>query len=275
MPDSPPPETLAWLRQTAKFDGATTAQVLLHLLERVEALEQRPIPGTVELAAPTPDVTPVATDAELQNQQFLAHLNRPLTEADRKDLGLPSAELEDGDGIDQFAPEAAPVASDKELSKEWDARGTIRDALRAIYNRGCQRGAAQLLSLKKELERERLRLAACGVVAMADTPESAAKARDICPDFWSASLDDVIRQVDALMEARAAQPPAAQPTPPPATAGGLVERVATAIHPSICADPNLYRHEARAAIREVAAWMRESQTGYNAARWLEQEALNA
>jgi len=225
MPDSPPPKTLAWLRQTAcrKFDGAVTAQVLLHLLERVEALEQRPIPGTVGLAAPTPDVTPVATDAELQNQQFLAHLNRPLTEADRKDLGLPSAELEDGDGIDQFAPEAAPVASDKELSKEWDARGTIRDALRAIYNRGCQRGAAQLLSLKKELERERLRLAACGVVAMADTPESAAKARNICPDFWSASLDDVIRQVDALMEARAAQPSATPPAPPAPEVGEVGE----------------------------------------------------
>jgi hypothetical protein len=29
---------------------------------------------------------------------------------------------------------------------------------------------------------------------------------------------------------------------------------------------------ARAAIREVAAWMRENETGYNAAGWLEQEA---
>jgi hypothetical protein len=50
---------------------------------------------------------------------------------------------------------------------------------------------------------------------MADTPESAAKARDIRPDFWSASLDDVIRQVDALMEARAAQPPAPAPVAVP------------------------------------------------------------
>jgi uncharacterized protein (DUF1778 family) len=45
-----PPETLAWLRQTAKF-GGVTAQALLHLLERLEALERRPIPGTVEMAA--------------------------------------------------------------------------------------------------------------------------------------------------------------------------------------------------------------------------------
>jgi len=63
MPDSPPPETLAWLRQTATANGATYSQVLLHLLERVEALEQRPIPGTVELAAPTPESAPLAAAA--------------------------------------------------------------------------------------------------------------------------------------------------------------------------------------------------------------------
>ena len=65
-------------------------------------------------------------------------------------------------------------------------------------------------------------------------------------------------------------------TPPPAPvaapAAGLVERVARAIHPSICADPNLYMHEARAAIREVAAWMQENDIGYNAVRRLDQEA---
>ena len=33
------PETLAWLRQSAAVDGAAYSQVLLHLLERVEALE--------------------------------------------------------------------------------------------------------------------------------------------------------------------------------------------------------------------------------------------
>lgn len=38
----------------------------------------------------------------------------------------------------------------------------------------------------------------------------------------------------------------------------LVERVAGAIHPNRCADPNLYLHEARAAIREVAAYMQEN-----------------
>jgi hypothetical protein len=51
----------------------------------------------------------------------------------------------------------------------------------------------------------------------------------------------------------------------------LVERVASAIHPSRCADPSLYLHEARAAIREVAAWLRRNERD-DLAYWLEQEA---
>ena len=58
------------------------------------------------------------------------------------------------------------------------------------------------------------------------------------------------------------------------TASSLVERVAMAIHPDRCADPNLYLHEARAAIREVAAWLRD-RGGYPwawVAQILEKEA---
>jgi hypothetical protein len=51
----------------------------------------------------------------------------------------------------------------------------------------------------------------------------------------------------------------------------LVERVVAAI-----ADPDgpaeLWHDDARAAIREVAAWMQENEVGYNAVRWLELEA---
>ena len=61
MSKSLPPEDLAWLRQCAAVDGNTYDRVLLHLLERVESLEARPIPGAVELAAP------VTTDQELCN----------------------------------------------------------------------------------------------------------------------------------------------------------------------------------------------------------------
>ena len=58
-------------------------------------------------------------------------------------------------------------------------------------------------------------------------------------------------QIKALIR-RAELLEAAQPAKPDSS---LVERVAAAIHPNVCADPNLYLHEARAAIREVAAWL--------------------
>jgi hypothetical protein len=61
------PETLAWLRQSAAV-GAVTSQVLVNLLERVEALEARPIPGTYELAAPTPEAAPWRTTRRLEDE---------------------------------------------------------------------------------------------------------------------------------------------------------------------------------------------------------------
>ena len=59
-------------------------------------------------------------------------------------------------------------------------------------------------NLRAELERERLRLAACGVVALANTADSAEKARMMHDDYRSASCDDVARAVDCQMELRAA-----------------------------------------------------------------------
>lgn len=56
---------------------------------------------------------------------------------------------------------------------------------------------------RADLETERLRLAACGVVAMANTPESAARVRDILPVHFSASLHSVMGAVDREMELRA------------------------------------------------------------------------
>ena len=73
--------------------------------------------------------------------------------------------------------------------------------------------------------------------------------------------------------------PNSKPAPDSSRIGSsLVERVSAAIHPSICADPYLYLHEARAAICEVAAHIRQNASpnpliaGWIAA-WLEQEAL--
>jgi cell division protein FtsB len=56
--------------------------------------------------------------------------------------------------------------------------------------------------LRAEVERLQLQLAACGVVAMANTPDSAARQRDMHPDYMSASCQDVIRAVDREMALR-------------------------------------------------------------------------
>ena len=63
---------------------------------------------------------------------------------------------------------------------------------------------AEIDRVRAELEREQMRLAACSVVAMANTPDTAAKARDILPEYRSASCDDVARMVDENMKLRAA-----------------------------------------------------------------------
>lgn len=83
-------------------------------------------------------------------------------------------------------------------------------------------------------------------------------------------LHDRIEALEA-----AAQP--VQPKHPAKPDSSLVKRVAAAIHPNVCADPNLYLHEARAAIREVAAWLSQDSSGHlgGGEHWairLEQEA---
>jgi hypothetical protein len=57
--------------------------------------------------------------------------------------------------------------------------------------------------LSDELETERMRLVACGVVAMSNTTESAAKNRDMHPSYRSASCDDVALAVNREMALRA------------------------------------------------------------------------
>jgi hypothetical protein len=93
--------------------------------------------------------------------------------------------------------EARAIANDR------DAMVDHRDrALTAMYQR------VDIITQERDeaiadLEAERLRLAACGVVAMANTPESAARVRDILPVHFSASLHSVMGAVDREMELRA------------------------------------------------------------------------
>jgi hypothetical protein len=63
--------------------------------------------------------------------------------------------------------------------------------------------ATEIAALKYDLDTERMRLAACGIVAMANTPESASKAREMHPAYTSASCGDVANAVDKQMALRA------------------------------------------------------------------------
>lgn len=92
----------------------------------------------------------------------------------------------------------------------------IPDIVDEPYRRGCENDkqaigylAAEISKLRSELrsangelERERIRLAACEVVALADTPESATKARDMLTEYRSAACDSVARRVDECMRLR-------------------------------------------------------------------------
>lgn len=89
------------------------------------------------------------------------------------------------EAMEQAPEDADPFAISRKLEKELTQANT------------------EIADLRAQLETERLRLAACGVVAMANTPESAARAREMKDEYRSASLDDVIRAVDAEMSLRA------------------------------------------------------------------------
>lgn len=84
------------------------------------------------------------------------------------------------------------------MSKELIGSHSVHETL----VRQTQIDAARIEELERELECERLRLAACGVVALANTPESAAKAREMLPKYRSASCNDVARIVDSEMALR-------------------------------------------------------------------------
>lgn len=60
----------------------------------------------------------------------------------------------------------------------------------------------QVRVLEVENERLRMQLVACGVVANANTPDSAREARNMHADYWSASVADVCRAVDAEIKYR-------------------------------------------------------------------------
>jgi hypothetical protein len=235
------PETLAWLRQTAKFEGGVTAQVLLHLLEQVEALEakdQLDVEAWASMRRASCDYQRRLSNLEAAQQPHHDKLDR-LIEQDRK-----------------ADDEAAPVATDEELWSLWANRPNLPNspaaALRAIYDLGRQHGAAQAAPAAES--------AADNVII--HCPETCwVQIRRITDGkviYSNYRRGRLVLQVD--------EPPAA----PAAPAGGLVEKVESVIRPTIPGDPNVYRYESRAAIREVAAWL-DQRGMHGCALWLREE----
>jgi len=100
------------------------------------------------------------------------------------------------DSASLLRTQAARIAELEAKIAEEDARTTRICGLLGASN-------AERDQLRAELETERMRLAACGVIATSNTPESAVANRVMLPEFWSASAQDVASAVDREMALRA------------------------------------------------------------------------
>jgi len=90
------------------------------------------------------------------------------------------------------------------MSKQTDAM-RLADKLEdvALNAYVIEPAAAELRRLEAEIERERMRLAACDVIACADTPETAVKARQMHEDYKGPAFESVARRVDECIKLRA------------------------------------------------------------------------
>jgi len=91
-----------------------------------------------------------------------------------------------------------------EYVKHVDAMDEIRaqERLTNLAQIRADRAEARVKELEAQLERERMRLAGCGAVALANTKETAESTRKCHPDYESASKNDVERAVDEQMRLR-------------------------------------------------------------------------
>jgi hypothetical protein len=230
------PEILTLLRQSAA-DGNAHDRLHLHLLERVEALEQ---------------LHQAVTDL---NERFSLEPLVSRVEA-LEARPAPSSRVLAADhvyGATKIVPtsEAVPVATDQELYNTYN-RGRFGPALRPVYDLGRQHGAAQpapaIFPVEyADADGDGIRIAmepaeetgqACWVVR---------NSRHVnpCHEFSTPEAAHAAHQA-----AKPAQPPAPQPAPPTAPTGELVERVCGEMTGDD--DPSI---DAHAAIREVAAWL--------------------
>jgi hypothetical protein len=293
------PETLAWLRQTAKFEGGVTAQAILHLLERVEALEakdqldaeawasmrrascdyQRRLSNLeavmnlrqqdedAELAAPTPEAAPVATDEDLWSLW-----------ANRRQHGAaqpPAAEPAQVAALSDALIRAECALSDIAEGEETNAAPNTLEWAK-------QRCAETLATIRPVMQQHKIRTSEWPPVSQhtpgangSETAQVASEADDKvlvnCPETCWVQIRRIVdgkviydNHRRGTLVIPVGEPPAAQPAP----AGGLVERVVKVI-----ADRDgteLWHEDVRAAIREVAAWL--DQYGcHGCSLWLREE----
>lgn len=109
-------------------------------------------------------------------------------------------------GLDQERIASLHVGDEREAILRTSDLRRLLDIIEHKYGTddcdGCSDRDDEIARLRDELERERMRLAACGVVALANTPASAKEARQMHEDYWSASVADVARMVDEQMRLR-------------------------------------------------------------------------
>lgn len=127
---------------------------------------------------------------------------------------------------------------------------------------------AELEFLHAEAERLRMQLAACGVVALANTPETAALNRSMHPDYMSASCQDVMRAVDREMTLRAeVEQLKAEAQAAPEDYPNLLR-----INREAAAHAEAESDKLRDALQHIVKTCQRSRTSTRRLRWLEQRA---
>jgi len=320
-----PPESIAWLHHAAAA-GQVDARLMLTMLERIEALEQRPEPvdeeendrrfaacmAAIDAASPellravTPEAAQVADDDEPQTLHTIAlKMVNTLEQLGVLPEILDTLRRAIREPMQQPTPEAAPVATDAELRKIWLFKSDAIVSLRAVYDLGREHGAAAAqpkvarvtdLPPVHETAPERIWLHLNGAsewlpfkdedgvvwspdqIDESDIPYVRAdQAR--CPHVRSsdegtsycalAEQTANLKPTSSFAQIRSLADEPVATCPPPV--GWLVEVVGNATNIERAKWLGVGDHEARAAIRAVAWWLKRNRM-LSAAELLEQEA---
>lgn len=223
----------------ASFITAANPAAITELLDRLEAAERERDFAKTEIARLHDDIreltdervldeedrelwtTLKAQSAEKENAKLReALVEKVVSETMLRDLSLGNGSINasfEGGAVHLFVDAFATQLLEQFLESgatnylEMSFRSNVTGPLVVTLQRVNGKTAHQLRAeaekerdaLRVELETERARLAACGVVALANTPDSAKRARDMRPEYWSASCGDVASLVDENIKLRA------------------------------------------------------------------------